>query len=63
MVGTFCFHVCFLFAVQAQGSETSKKYALLVAVNRYEDDFLNHPPLRYPEADAISLKTILEQSG
>ncbi len=60
--------LAFSFAWMPNGASsqqpvTAKKYAMLVAVNQYEDDFLNHPPLKYPEADALALKAELEKSG
>lgn len=54
---------CFPNWVLAQPSTSAKKYALLVAVNRYEDDFLNHPELRYPESEAAALEDVLSSSG
>ena len=44
-------------------SSNSTNYALLVAVNHYEDEFLNQPPLMYPEADAFALREELIKSG
>ncbi len=47
----------------AQTTSSPKRYALLVAVTRYEDDKLNTPPLKYPEDDATELALKLKEGG
>ena len=46
----------------SQAIKTPRKYALLVAINHYQDDVLNHPPLKYPESDAKALRDVLVAS-
>lgn len=47
----------------AIAQETSKKYALLIAVNRYKDATLDETKLKFPEVDAAKLGLFLENSG
>ena len=49
--------------VFAKTTSSPKRYALLVAVTRYEDDKLNTPPLKYPEDDATELSKRLTDGG
>ena len=57
--------ILLLWIVPGQtGAWAAEKYALLVAVAKYELPAMNEPqPLVYPEADARDLKKLLEDSG
>ena len=50
-------------SVETQSPTTPKRYALLVAVTKYEASQLNTPPLQFPEADARELADRLREGG
>ncbi|MEI8022128.1 MAG: caspase family protein, partial [Schlesneria sp.] len=44
-------------------AQSPKKYALLIAVTKYEHSGMNKPQLEYPEADATELGDLLKSFG
>src|ERR1700733_6031023 len=55
-------YVCFAPAL-GQTAKKSQKYALLMAVTKYEHAEMNKPKLEFPEEDARALAALFKQSG
>src|ERR1700733_3000228 len=55
-------YVCFAPAL-GQTAKKSQKYALLMAVTKYEHAEMNKPKLEFPEEDARALGALLKDSG
>ncbi|WP_050986190.1 SUMF1/EgtB/PvdO family nonheme iron enzyme [Schlesneria paludicola] len=52
-----------LIITSIANAQTPKKYALLVAVTKYEHSGMNKPQLEYPEVDAKELGELLKSFG
>lgn len=63
LFAAFAVICCVVARNRSAAAEPPAKYALLVAVTRYNHAEMNKPQLKFPEADAKGLGATLEQSG